>query len=77
MKSGDLTSGSGRLHDALEVLLVRWEETTAQWQDQVRIDFEKQYIEPVPPRVLSLIERINCLSQLLVKARHECADSDD
>jgi hypothetical protein len=74
MKSGDLTTGSGRLHDALEVLLVRWEETKAVWQDQVRIDFERQYLEPLPPRVLALVERINCLSQLLVKARHECGD---
>jgi hypothetical protein len=77
MKSGDLTSGSGRLHDALEVLQVRWEDTKAQWQDQVRVDFERQYLDALPSRVLSLVERINLLSQLIVKARHECSDSHD
>ena len=77
MKSGDLTSPSGRLHDAIEVLQVRWEETKSQWQDQVQIDFERQYLEPLAPRVLALVERINGLSQLLVKARHDCGDPND
>jgi hypothetical protein len=46
-------------------------------KDQVRTDFERQYLEALAPRVLSLIERINCLSQLIVKARNECADPRD
>jgi len=77
MKSGDLTSGSGRLHDALEILLIRWEQTKEQWHDQVRVDFEREYLDPLAPRVTALIERINGLSQLIVKARQECADSHE
>jgi hypothetical protein len=73
MKSGDLSTASSQLFDALKVLRLRWAEAAALWTDQPRRVFEEQHVAPIEPQVLLVLERMNRLSQMMHQARHDCS----
>jgi len=72
MKAPDLTSGIGRLQDAMKTLKLRWDETKEVWTDARAADFEAQYIEPLEPQVRMTLDRIRRLALVFNQAYQEC-----
>lgn len=72
MKPADLTSGAGRLQDAMKTLKLRWEETKTVWSDVRQIEFEANYLEPLDPQVRLTLDRLRRLSQVFTQAYQEC-----
>ncbi|HUY91508.1 MAG TPA: hypothetical protein VMV10_22400 [Pirellulales bacterium] len=72
MKAPDLTSGVGRLQDAMKTLKLRWDETKEVWTDVRRADFEAEYIEPLEPQVRMTLDRVRRLALVFNQAYQEC-----
>ena len=51
MHIGNLQSSSGRIQDALEVLLIRWDETREVWKDQRAERFDEEVIQPLREQI--------------------------
>lgn len=69
-----MTSGVGtvQLQDALKKLLVRWEETKEHWDDSVRRDFEKRYIEPLMDQMKVTMQAQDDLSRIMQACYQDC-----
>ena len=67
------TSGSAAaLNQAAKELLVSWQETKTHWHDIKSIEFEQQYLEDLPNRVLRAMEVMRDIDTLLRKVKHDC-----
>lgn len=73
MKSGDLATGCGRLHDALVTLRAHWQATADAWQDVKRQEFEDNHLAPLDVEVAGMIKKIERLSQVFHEARQACS----
>lgn len=69
----DLTVGQARLKNAMQTLLIRFEETKPLWDDAVRRDFDREHIEPLQPAVRSALGGMERLSSALVQIRRDCS----
>lgn len=69
-----MTTGVGtvQLQDALKKLLVRWEETKQYWDDSVRRDFEKRYIEPLMDQIKTTMQAQDDLSRIMQACYQDC-----
>lgn len=69
-----MTSGVGtvQLADGMKKMLVRWEETKAFWDDSVRRDFEKKYIEPLIDHLKITMQAQEDLSRMMQACYHDC-----
>jgi uncharacterized membrane protein YgaE (UPF0421/DUF939 family) len=72
MKPGDLTSGAAKLHQAWQKLSARWELAKRDWHDSVSAEFEERYLAPLEPQIVSTLQRMRSLSNVLTTAQHEC-----
>jgi hypothetical protein len=72
MRTGDLTSGSARLHESWKKLRAHWEATQLSWQDTVAREFDENYIASLEPQIVSTLERMKTLTGVLTSAQHEC-----
>lgn len=72
MKAPDLTSGVGRLQDAMKTLKLRWDETKEVWNDVRRAEFEAEYLEPLEPQVRMTLDRTRRLALVFSQAFQEC-----
>jgi hypothetical protein len=68
----DVTSGIGRMGDAMKTIRLRWDETKEVWTDQRAADFEATYMDPLEPQVRLTIDKLRRLSQVFTQARQEC-----
>ncbi len=68
-----LDTGRAQLYSASKTLGERWEETADHWQDAIRLDFAEHFYDPLAQRTRSALAAIDRLSQVLVRARHECS----
>jgi hypothetical protein len=64
--------GRNKLHDALDALDARWQETRKRWGDVVREDFEENYWAPVGPDVQAALRAMDRLTQVLARLRQDC-----
>lgn len=67
-----LSGGRSKLHNAMKVLVVRWEAVKEAWDDPVRRDFEAHFWEPVEGEVPLALRAIDRLDQVLHRLRQEC-----
>ena len=72
MRQADFYTGGGKLRDAMKSLQAAWLQVDAQWRDNVRDEFEKNYLEPLNAQTLSTIEAVGRLAEILARAQHEC-----
>lgn len=70
----DLASGMGRLQKATRELVHQWEQTSDQWNDKTRQEFEKRHLQPISPKVRLLLAHAAELIAVLQKAERECRD---
>lgn len=50
----------------------RWHATKTQWRDAKALEFEKQYLEPLPGMITKTAAMLNDLETLLKKIRKDC-----
>jgi hypothetical protein len=74
MRSSQLPSAAGRLQDALDVLLRRWEETRELWKDSRAEQFEEEFIRPLREELAVTIPAVGLMAQVLQQAGRELAD---
>ena len=68
----NLSTASGKLAFAMKTLRAHWNATQGEWSDDVRVDFETNYLEPIESEVMGTLNAMNILSQVLAKATQEC-----
>ncbi|MES1213541.1 MAG: hypothetical protein ABUL64_03060 [Singulisphaera sp.] len=61
-----------RLLHAARTLRLRWEQTQAQWNDQVTRDFERRHLEHYEPKLATAVRALERLAELLTRVEHEC-----
>ena len=67
------TDGSAAtLNQATKDLLVSWQETKVHWHDVKSAEFEQQYIEEIPNRVMRALRVMKEIDTLLRKVRNDC-----
>lgn len=67
MKPTNLSSSGAKLQHDLKALRARWEEVQADWDDQVRRDFEAKHLAPLEDRVEAAVRAIDQLKEVLGK----------
>ena len=68
-----LSAGAGKLSFALKTLRAHWESTQLRWKDDVRHEFEENYLRPIEEELMATLNATNLLSQVLHRAQQECA----
>ena len=69
-----LSAGTGKLSFALKTLRVCWDSTQGEWNDDVRQDFEDNYLTPIEQELLATVNATSNLAQTLAKALQECEE---
>lgn len=67
-----IQAGIGKLSDASKELALAWSRVRPGWRDKVAQDFEKEFIEPMDPKVKRAAQAMVALAEVLHKARKEC-----
>jgi hypothetical protein len=67
-----LGSSRTRLNGALKELKVRWGEARARWDDVQSRDFEKQFLEPLEPKIRATLSAMEKMEGLLARVRRDC-----
>ena len=63
---------SANLESALRDLRVAWDETRSYWRDQKSQEFERTYLERIPPQVTLAKQAMDDIEALLRKVRNDC-----
>jgi hypothetical protein len=74
MKICDLVSGIGRMKRSASLLKDHWQEARAHWHDQASADFEKAFLQPIPPQLTLAVASIYKLAEILQQAESELED---
>jgi hypothetical protein len=77
MRGADFNTGTSRLKDAFLKLQVQWELAQSQWHDPVSMEFERKYMEPLEAEVLSTLQKMGQLGQVVISAQHECRQDSE
>lgn len=71
-----MQSEAGRLLDALEMLLAKWDQTTETWRDGNAAAIEKEYIERIAEVVRGALPSIGHLSDVSQSSFRKVSDPD-
>ncbi|MCL4210171.1 MAG: hypothetical protein HRU76_01650 [Phycisphaeraceae bacterium] len=64
--------GRTKLKNALQDLLVKWEETRGVWNDVRSQQFARQYLEPLDPAVRAAVAAMDRLASQIAQAERDC-----
>lgn len=64
--------GRGGLTKSTRELLLRWQDTKANWQDAVADQFEKKYLEMLEKDVKTAVGAMDQMAALLSRIRNDC-----
>lgn len=70
----NFSAGTGKLSFALKTLRACWDSTQGEWSDEVRQDFEENYLKPIEQELLATVNATSNLAQTLTKALQECEE---
>ena len=73
MRPSNLVSSAGALRKAVKLLRMRFDETEAHWNDDVRRSFEEEHLVEIERGLRQIIEKMGRLSQVLQKAERDCS----
>ena len=76
MRLWDLTSGAAKLELALKTLQTKTADIGEAWGDDAYVRFLETYIEPIQPRMKTMIDAIHRLSEVLNSAERQCGDEN-
>lgn len=69
-------ASSRKLHDAMRTLSLRWEQAREHWDDAVARRFHEDYLEEADDAVRAAMSAMNRISDVMRRARSECARDD-
>ena len=69
-----MTAGSAKLELAWQTLQAKTTEIGDAWTDEAYARFVETYLQPIGPRVQTMIAAINRLSEVLNSAERQCRD---
>ncbi len=69
-----VTVGRTKLKNALQDLLVKWEDTKLIWNDRRAAQFERDFIEPLEPNVRAALSAMDRLASQITLAERDCGD---
>lgn len=72
MRFCDLHTDASHIRDALDDLQLAWQQTTADWNDNVSRGFCKQHLEPLGPVVKQSLDAVSRMTQLVDQMYREC-----
>lgn len=67
-----LHDGKARLSHARTQLQLKWHDAQAQWDDAVSRDFEREHLEPLVPALVSTLQAIDRLADIMQRCQQEC-----
>jgi hypothetical protein len=70
-----LDTGRYQLYSTFKTLKERWDDTEEHWDDAVRREFGEKYWETTAQRVRAALSAIDRLTQVMVRARHDCSNT--
>lgn len=70
-------ASSRKLHDAMRTLSLRWSQANEHWDDAVAQRFHETYLDDVDDAVRAAMGAMNRISEVMRRARSECARDDD
>ena len=76
MRLWDLTAGAAKLELAVETLQSKVAEIGEAWTDEAYARFLETYLEPIRPRMKTVLDAIHRLSEVLNAAERQCRDED-
>jgi hypothetical protein len=68
-----LNAGAIKLKTSLKKLYLRWDESESHWNDAARRDFEQEVLSPLQDQVLSTLQGIGVLAEIIDKAERDCS----
>ena len=71
-----LQSSHSRIEQAHKQLLRAWSEVEKSWQDQVAVNIQDQYIDPLRVPVTAAEERLQVMDNMLRSIRRDCEIED-
>ncbi len=74
MRAWDLTAGTAKLELALKTLQAKTAEIGEAWADDAYARFLETYVEPIEPRMRTMIDAVHRLSEVLNTAERQCRD---
>lgn len=72
MRLWDLSSGAGRLEQAMKELTNAQLRIVDQWSDQTYHEFREHHLEPIDPLVRRTLEAVRRMAEVLAKAERDC-----
>lgn len=72
MRLCDLDTDAAYLRDALDDLLLAWQQTAASWNDAVSRAYCDQHLEPLGPVVKLSLDATSRMSQIVEQMRRDC-----
>jgi hypothetical protein len=76
MRPWDLTAGAAKLELALKTLQIKAADIGEAWSDDAYARFLETYLEPIAPRMKTMLDAIHRLSEVLNTAERQCGDDN-
>jgi len=76
MRLFDLTSGAAKLEMALKTLETKAADIGDDWSDDAYARFLETYLEPIRPRLKTMVDAVHRLSEVLSTAERQCHDEN-
>ena len=76
MRLWDLTAGAAKLELSVQTLQSKVADIGEAWSDEAYSRFVETYLEPIEPRMKTLLDAIHRLSEVLNTAERQCRDED-
>jgi hypothetical protein len=77
MRPCDLTPGAAKLELALKTLETKAADIGEAWSDDAFGRFLEAYLEPLRPRLRTIIDAIHRVSEVVNAAERQCRDDDE
>jgi len=77
MRLWDLTGGAAKLDMALKTLKTKAADIGEAWSDEAYAQFLENYLEPIEPRMQTMIDAIHRLAEVLNTAERQCRDENE
>lgn len=74
--TSSLYDGKAKLRHAAQKLRLAWDEVQASWRDPVSLEFERDYLEPLEPKIAAALRAIDQLAEVLTRAEQDCRERD-
>ena len=75
MKSWDFSSGAAKLELAMKAIQVADAEAEQYWDDAAHEKFQETYLDPLEPKIRSMLEAIHRISEVFAIAERQCGIS--